>query len=70
MTTTIDSTMATLLRSRLLELARQQDELAARQAAGSPYWMPEAPAIHGRRIAADVLRAEVDRLLDASSRRQ
>jgi len=66
MTTTIDTATATLLRSRLLDLARRQDELAASEAAATPYWMPQAPAVHGRRTAADVLRAEADRLLDAS----
>ncbi|KAA1428663.1 hypothetical protein [Nocardioides antri] len=66
MTTTIDAATANLLRSRLLDLARRQDELAAYEAAATPYWKPQAPAVHGRRTAADVLRAEADRLLDAS----
>lgn len=62
-TPTIDGTTAALLRSRLLELASHQDDLAAREAATTPYWKPQPTSVHGRRTAADVLRAEADRLL-------
>ncbi len=60
-----DPTVAALLRRRLLELARLQDELAANEAATTPYWKPQPPTVDGHRAAADVLRAEADRLLPA-----
>jgi hypothetical protein len=63
---TIDSTTAALLRSRLLELARRQDDLAAQEAATMPYWKPQASTVHGHRTAADALRAEADLILAAS----
>jgi hypothetical protein len=62
---TIDRTTAALLRFRLLELARRQDDLAAHEAATSPYWRPQPSTVHGRRTAAEVLRAEADLLLAA-----
>lgn len=62
----IDGTTAALLRSRLLELARRQDDLAAKEAATTPYWKPQTSTVHGHRSAADTLRAEADRLLAAS----
>ena len=69
MTTTVDTTveitMAGVLRSRLLELARRQDELAAQEAATTPYWKPQPSTVHGHRSAADALRAEADQLLRA-----
>lgn len=60
-----EPTVASVLRARLLELARHQDELAANQAATTPYWKPQPPTVHGHRSAADALRAEADLLLDA-----
>jgi hypothetical protein len=63
---TIDSTTAALLRSRLLELARRQDDLAAQEAATMPYWKPQPSTVHGHRTAADALRAEADLILAAS----
>ncbi len=60
---TIDTATATHLRSRLLELARRQDELAADEAAATPYWKPQPPSVHARRVAAAVLRAEADLFL-------
>lgn len=59
-TDTIDTTTATLLRSHLLEPARRQDELAADQAAATPYWKPQPTSVHAHRAAANVLRAEAD----------
>jgi hypothetical protein len=66
-THTIDGTTAALLRSRLLELARRQDDLAADEAATTPYWKPQPVTVHGHRAAADVLRAEADLLLGLAS---
>ncbi len=56
----IDTTTTTLLRSRLLELARHQDELAAEEAAATPYWEPQPTSAHAHRAAASLLRAEAD----------
>jgi hypothetical protein len=58
-----DRAVAAVLRSRLLELARRQDELAAQEAATTPYWKPQPSSVHGHRSAADVLRTEADQLL-------
>jgi hypothetical protein len=63
---TTDGTTAALLRSRLLELARRQDDLAAQEAATTPYWKPQPDTVHGHRTAADALRAEADLMLAAS----
>lgn len=60
------TTITTLLRARLLELARHQEELAVDEAATTPYWMPHPDTVHAHRVAADALRAEADRLLAAS----
>jgi hypothetical protein len=65
-THTTASTMTSELRSVLLELARRQDDLAANEAAATPYWTPCPPSVLGRRSAAAVLRAEADHLLTAS----
>jgi len=56
------------LRPLLLDLARRVDDLAAREAASTPYWAPCPDSVVGRRTAAAVLRAEADLLLtrDAS----
>jgi hypothetical protein len=63
--TTVETTMAGVLRSRLLELARRQDEMAAQEAATTPYWKPQPSTVHGHRRAADALRAEADHVLRA-----
>ncbi len=60
------STMTSELRSVLLELARRQEELAAHEAAATPYWTPCPSSVLGRRSAAAVLRAEADHLVTAS----
>jgi hypothetical protein len=57
----------TRLRSLLLKLARTEDELAAREAAATPYWAPCPTTVIGRCAAASVLRAEADRLLVRSA---
>ena len=64
-TDTGETAMARALRSRLIELARHQDELAAHEAAATPYWAPQPPTVHGHRTAADALRAEADILVAA-----
>ncbi len=51
------------MRSLLLELARREDDLAAREAATIPYWAPCPESVVGRRRAAAVLRAEADAFL-------
>jgi hypothetical protein len=66
-THTIDSTTAALLRSRLLDLARRQDDLAAQEAATTPYWKPQPSTVHGHRSAAEALRAEADLVLGRAS---
>ena len=65
-TQTTGSTMISELRSVLLELARHQDDLAANEAAATPYWAPCSPSVLGRRSAAALLRAEADHLVTAS----
>jgi len=55
-----------MLRSLLLQMARRQDELAARALAATPYWLPSPPSVLGHRSAADALRAEAETLLAAS----
>ena len=65
-THTKDTTMTSELRSVLLELARRQDDLAAHEAAATPYWSPCPASVLGRRSAAAVLRAEADHLVTTS----
>ena len=65
-THTAGSAIISELRSVLLKLARRQDDLAADEAAATPYWAPCPPSVLGRRSAAAVLRAEADLLLTAS----
>lgn len=65
-THTTASTVTSELRSVLLELARHQEDLAANEAAATPYWSPCPSSVLGRRSAAAVLRAEADHLLTAS----
>ena len=65
-THTTANTVASELRSILLKLARRHDDLAANQAAATPYWAPCPPSVLGHRSAAAVLRAEADHLATAS----
>lgn len=62
-TTTVDTAMATRLRSLLLQLALHQDEMAAEEAAATPYWVSTPDTVVGHRTAALVLRAEADLVL-------
>ena len=66
MNTHTDEPTASKLRSILLNLARHQDNMAADQAASTPYWAPCPPSVLGHRSAAAALRAEADHLLAAS----
>jgi hypothetical protein len=47
----------------LFRLAMGQEELAATEAAATPYWAPHPPSVLAHRVAAAVLRAEADRLV-------
>lgn len=51
------------LRMALLELARQEDDLAADEAAAQPYWAPCPPSALGHHAAAEALRERADQLL-------
>lgn len=51
------------LRMILLELARQEEDDAANEAADQPYWMACPPSVQGHRAAAAALRDQADRLL-------
>jgi hypothetical protein len=56
-------TLVEQLRSTLLELARQEDECAADEAAAQRYWEPCPASIPGHRAAAAALRERADQLL-------
>lgn len=56
----MDAPAAEQLRVYLLGMARRQDELAAKKAAGVPYWSPCPSAVVGHRAAAEALRAEAE----------
>ncbi|GCD88157.1 hypothetical protein [Nocardioides sp. LS1] len=60
MTPQTNTAEAGKLRSILLELARHQDDLAATEAAVTPYWSPCPPSVLGHRTAAAALRAQAD----------
>lgn len=51
------------VRAVLLKLAKQQEDLAADEAAKVPYWTPCPDTVVGRRAAAEVLRAQADEYL-------
>lgn len=59
-TQSTDISVARRLRSLLLELARHEDDLAAAEAAVTPYWSPYPSAVIGHRAAAAALRARAD----------
>ena len=61
-----EGTIAMRLRQILLQLARREDEIAHAEAAGVPYWAPEPTSVSAHRVAANSLRFEADRLLQAS----
>jgi hypothetical protein len=52
--------------SVLIQPAKRQDELAATEAAATPYWTTCTQTVVGHRTAATLLRAEADRLATAS----
>jgi hypothetical protein len=64
----IDSTRDVLsaIRSVLLQLARHQDDIAASEAAATPYWTTCPASVLGHREAASALRAQADSLVAAS----
>lgn len=67
MTTILEDPVLTLaLRRELLRLARAEDDLAAREAAATPYWSPTPSTVVGHRTAAALLRAEADHVLAVS----
>jgi hypothetical protein len=57
------------LARELRRLAKAEDDRAAAEAAGVPYWMPCPPSVLGARAAAKALRADAE-LLDARLRPQ
>jgi len=54
------------LRQILLDLARREDDIALAEAAAVPYWAQHPSSVIGHRVAADALRSEADRFLEAS----
>jgi hypothetical protein len=61
--TSANNTPVSRLRSLLLQLARQEDDLAAAEAADTPYWSPHPLSVIGHRAAAAVLREQADHLV-------
>lgn len=57
--------LAVQLRMTLLDLARQEDERAAIEAAKQHYWEPCPASVPGHRAAATALRDRADQLLAA-----
>jgi hypothetical protein len=53
------------VRAILLKLAKHQEDLAAQEAAGVPYWTPCPPSVLGHRAAAEALRVQADEFLTA-----
>ena len=67
MTTTLEDPVLTLaLRRELLRLARVEDDLAAAEAAATPYWSATPTTVIGHRTAAALLRADADQFLALS----
>lgn len=58
-----DNELVAHLRTILLKLAKQQDDLGAHEAAATPSWAPCPPSVIGRRAAAAVLRVEADQAI-------
>ena len=61
-----EGTINTRLRQILLDLARREDDIAHAEAAAVPYWASTPLSVVGHRAAADSLRFEADRFLQAS----
>jgi hypothetical protein len=51
------------VRRELLRLADLQEDIAAGQARGVPYWLPYPSSVAGHRAAARALRADAERFL-------
>ena len=62
------STLSARLRRILFQLAKEQDELAAREAAAVPYWRPYAGTVLAHRAAAAALRDRADLVGTAPNR--
>ncbi|WP_459984074.1 hypothetical protein [Nocardioides sp. AN3] len=60
--TTGGTTLAIQMRAVFLELARQEDECAAVEAAAQPYWVACPSSVQEHRAAAAVLRNRADHL--------
>jgi len=60
-------TLRDSLRRILFQLAKDQEELAAQEAAATPYWRPHSATILGHREAAAALRDQADALRPARS---
>ena len=46
------------LQTQLINLATKHEELAAEQAARTPYWVPQPPSVQAHRMAAAALRSD------------
>lgn len=57
---------AVRIRQVLLDLARREEDIAHSEAAAVPYWAPHPVSVIGHHAAAEALRSEADRFLDAS----
>jgi hypothetical protein len=58
--------LAIRLRQILLELARREETIAHSEAAAVPYWEPHPASVIGHRAAAEALRSQAERFLEAS----
>jgi hypothetical protein len=54
---------ATAVRRELLRLAREEEDMAAAEAAAVPYWSRCPATVQGHRLASAILRADADRFL-------
>jgi len=54
------------LRHKLLQLAREEDELAHAEGARAPYWAACPPSVQGHRAAADALRDVANRITNSA----
>jgi hypothetical protein len=56
----------TTITNLLLDLARREDDLAAAEALGTPYWRPCPESVVGHRAAAKALRRHAESFRAAS----
>ena len=63
-----DPDVSRLLRRLVYSLAREQEDIAAKEAALVPYWKPCPHSVIGIRVAARVLREAAEALPDAMKR--